>query len=139
MLGIRAQSLRYTVPKSLCSPILFAAVALAPVLVLLAVGHGGVFEGGNLSKNDIRLYLDGAEHADEEERSLGDFLLEELHSFVGESWEQEEDIILLTLRRSADLAIKSATHGWNRRGREIGRPGLHQPDAYAVCELSGVT
>jgi hypothetical protein len=61
MLGIRAQSLRYTVPKSLCSPILFAAVALAPVLVLLAVGHGGVFEGGNLSKNDIRLYLDGAE------------------------------------------------------------------------------
>jgi serine phosphatase RsbU (regulator of sigma subunit) len=35
------------------------------------------------------------------ERSLGDFLLEELYSFVGEGWEQEDDITLLTLRRSA--------------------------------------
>jgi serine phosphatase RsbU (regulator of sigma subunit) len=32
-----------------------------------------------------------AEHADEE-RSLGDFLMEELYSFVGESWEQEDDL-----------------------------------------------
>jgi serine phosphatase RsbU (regulator of sigma subunit)/predicted ester cyclase len=44
-----------------------------------------------------------AEHA-EEKRSLGDFLLEELHSFVGEGWEQEDDITLLTLRRSAPLS-----------------------------------
>jgi serine phosphatase RsbU (regulator of sigma subunit) len=36
-----------------------------------------------------------------EERSLGDLLLEELYSFVGEGWEQEDDISLLTLRRSA--------------------------------------
>jgi len=36
-----------------------------------------------------------------EERSLGNLLLEELHSFVGESWEQEDDITLLTLERSA--------------------------------------
>jgi serine phosphatase RsbU (regulator of sigma subunit) len=36
-----------------------------------------------------------------EERSLGDSLLEELYSFVGERWEQEDDITLLTLRRSA--------------------------------------
>jgi serine phosphatase RsbU (regulator of sigma subunit)/predicted ester cyclase len=35
------------------------------------------------------------------ERSLGDFLLEELYSFTGEGWEQEDDITLLTLRRSA--------------------------------------
>jgi serine phosphatase RsbU (regulator of sigma subunit)/predicted ester cyclase len=41
-----------------------------------------------------------AEHGDEEKRSLGDFLLEELYSFVGEGWEQEDDITLLTLRRS---------------------------------------
>ncbi len=40
-----------------------------------------------------------AEHADQEERSLGDFLMEELYSFVGEGWEQEDDITLLTLRR----------------------------------------
>ncbi len=40
-----------------------------------------------------------AEHG--KERSLGDFLLEELYSFAGEGWEQEDDITLLTLRRSA--------------------------------------
>jgi serine phosphatase RsbU (regulator of sigma subunit) len=40
-----------------------------------------------------------AEHAEEE--SLGDFLMEELYSFVGEGWEQEDDITLLTLERSA--------------------------------------
>jgi len=44
-----------------------------------------------------------AEHA-EEKRSLGDFLLEELYSFVGEGWEQEDYITLLTLRRSAPLS-----------------------------------
>ena len=43
-----------------------------------------------------------AEHG--EERSLGDFLLEELYSFVGEGWEQEDDITLLTLRRFASLS-----------------------------------
>jgi serine phosphatase RsbU (regulator of sigma subunit) len=36
-----------------------------------------------------------------EEGSLMDSLLEELYSFVGEGWEQEDDITLLTLRRSA--------------------------------------
>jgi serine phosphatase RsbU (regulator of sigma subunit)/predicted ester cyclase len=41
-----------------------------------------------------------AEHV-EEERSLEDFLMEELYSFVGEGWEQEDDITLLTLKRSA--------------------------------------
>jgi predicted ester cyclase len=35
------------------------------------------------------------------ERSLVDVLLEELYSFVGEGWEQEDDITLLTLERSA--------------------------------------
>ena len=33
-------------------------------------------------------------------RVLGEYLLEELYSFVGEGWEQEDDITLLTLRRS---------------------------------------
>jgi serine phosphatase RsbU (regulator of sigma subunit) len=40
-----------------------------------------------------------AEHG--KELALGDFLLEQLYSFVGEGWEQEDDITLLTLRRSA--------------------------------------
>jgi serine phosphatase RsbU (regulator of sigma subunit)/predicted ester cyclase len=43
-----------------------------------------------------------AEHG--EERSLGDFLMEELYSFVEEDWDQEDDITLLTLRRSASLS-----------------------------------
>jgi serine phosphatase RsbU (regulator of sigma subunit)/predicted ester cyclase len=40
-----------------------------------------------------------AEHP--EGRALGEYLLEELYSFVGEGWEQEDDITLLTLRCSA--------------------------------------
>jgi serine phosphatase RsbU (regulator of sigma subunit) len=40
-----------------------------------------------------------AEHG--KERSLRNFLLEELYSFVGDGWEQEDDITLLTLERSA--------------------------------------
>ena len=40
-----------------------------------------------------------AEHG--EERSLVEFLMEELYSFVGDGWEQEDDITLVTLRRSA--------------------------------------
>jgi serine phosphatase RsbU (regulator of sigma subunit) len=40
-----------------------------------------------------------AEHAEKE--SLEEALLEELYSFVGKGWEQEDDITLLTLKRSA--------------------------------------
>jgi serine phosphatase RsbU (regulator of sigma subunit) len=36
-----------------------------------------------------------------EERSLEEVLLEELYSFTGDGWEQEDDITLLMLRRSA--------------------------------------
>jgi len=41
-----------------------------------------------------------AQHA-EGQIALGEVLMEELHFFVGEGWEQEDDITLLTLRRSA--------------------------------------
>jgi len=40
-----------------------------------------------------------AEHG--EKGSLGAFLMEELYAFVGEGWEQEDDITLLTLQRSS--------------------------------------
>ena len=43
-----------------------------------------------------------AEHG--KERSLRNLLLEELYAFVGEGWEQEDDITLLTLRRSPSLS-----------------------------------
>ena len=43
-----------------------------------------------------------AEHG--EAGSLEEVLLEELYSFVGEGWEQEDDIILLTMERSASLS-----------------------------------
>src|SRR5215217_5206076 len=36
-----------------------------------------------------------------EEGSLVDFLMDELRSFTGEGWEQEDDITLVTLKRSA--------------------------------------
>jgi predicted ester cyclase len=39
-----------------------------------------------------------AEHGGES--ALGGYLMEELYSFVGEGWEQEDDITLLTLERS---------------------------------------
>ena len=42
-----------------------------------------------------------AEHDDDDERSLVDSLLGDLYSFVGEGWEQEDDITLVTLRRAA--------------------------------------
>ena len=44
-----------------------------------------------------------SEHGDEE-RALEEALLEELYSFVKEGWEQEDDITLLTLRRSSSLS-----------------------------------
>ena len=43
-----------------------------------------------------------AEHA--EENSLVDFLMDELRSFTGKGWEQEDDITLLTLQRPASLS-----------------------------------
>src|SRR5918995_2153933 len=45
-----------------------------------------------------------AKHA--EVGALGDLLMEELYTFVGEGWEQEDDITLLTLKRSAPLSLR---------------------------------
>ena len=50
-----------------------------------------------------RLQVLVSEHG-EEDRSLEETLLEELYSFVGEGWEQEDDITLVTLRRSSSLS-----------------------------------
>ena len=46
-----------------------------------------------------RLQAFVAEHAEGD--TLVDFLMEELYSFTGERWEQEDDITLVTLERSA--------------------------------------
>jgi predicted ester cyclase len=54
-------------------------------------------QGGMFGFPKLRALV--AEHG--EKRSLGNLLLEELYSFVGEGWEQEDDITLLTLRNSA--------------------------------------
>ena len=53
--------------------------------------YGGIFDFP-------RLRTLVAEHG--EEASLSNLLEEELHPFTGEGWEQEDDITLLTLRRS---------------------------------------
>jgi serine phosphatase RsbU (regulator of sigma subunit) len=42
---------------------------------------------------------------DDGEQSLIDSLLDALYSFVGEGWDQEDDITLLTLERSAPLSL----------------------------------
>jgi len=76
--------------------------------VALREGHNVLFYSDGLveahdPKGEMfgfpRLRARVAEHG--EERSLGGLLLEELYSFVGEGWEQEDDITLLTLKRSA--------------------------------------
>ena len=75
---------------------------------MLAAGEAALFYSDGLveahdPKGEMfgfpRLKVLVAEH--DEKRSLEDFLLEELERFTGEDWEQEDDITLLTLRRSA--------------------------------------
>jgi serine phosphatase RsbU (regulator of sigma subunit) len=75
---------------------------------VLNVGEAALFYSGGLVEAHNpegemfgfpRLRALVAEH--DEERSLGDFLMEEHYSFTGEEWEQEDDITLLTLRCSA--------------------------------------
>ncbi|HET9965902.1 MAG TPA: SpoIIE family protein phosphatase [Rubrobacter sp.] len=75
---------------------------------LLREGHGilfysdGLVEAHNPNREMFgspRLHRLIPEH--DEGRSLGEVLLEELYSFTGEGWEQEDDITLLTLRSSA--------------------------------------
>jgi serine phosphatase RsbU (regulator of sigma subunit)/predicted ester cyclase len=78
---------------------------------ILEVGEAAVFySDGLVEAHDPEGEMFGfpklcslvAEHG--EDRSLGDFLMEELYSFVGKDWEQEDDITLLTLKRSASLS-----------------------------------
>jgi predicted ester cyclase len=76
--------------------------------IVLDAGQGVLFYSDGLveahdSKGEMfgfpRLQSLVAQH--DKDRSLVDFLMEELYSFVGEEWEQEDDITLLTLERSA--------------------------------------
>ena len=75
--------------------------------IVLDVGDGALFYSDGLVEAHNpegemfgfpRLRALVAEH--DEEKLLGHFLMEELYSFTGESWEQEDDITLLTLERS---------------------------------------
>jgi predicted ester cyclase len=79
--------------------------------ITLKRGEGVLFySDGLVEAHDPRYEMFGfprlrallADHG--EERSLVDFLMEELSSFTGQSWEQEDDITLLTLRRSPSLS-----------------------------------
>jgi serine phosphatase RsbU (regulator of sigma subunit) len=80
--------------------------------IVLHVGEAALFySDGFVEAHDPQHKMFGfprlkalvAKHGDEEE-ALGELLMEELHFFVGERWEQEDDITLLTLRRSASLS-----------------------------------
>ena len=57
-----------------------------------------------------------AEHA--EEGFLGDFLMEELYSFVGEGWEQEDDITLVVVSAQGKGGAQDAAGG----GASASRP-----------------
>ena len=79
--------------------------------IVLDVGEAALFySDGLVEAHDPRGEMFGfprlraliAEHAEKE--SLEEALLEELYSFVGEGWEQEDDITLLTLRRFTSLS-----------------------------------
>jgi serine phosphatase RsbU (regulator of sigma subunit) len=74
--------------------------------IVLDAGEAALFySDGLVEAHDLRGEMFGfprlreliAEHA--EKQSLEEALLGELYSFVGEGWEQEDDITLLTLRR----------------------------------------
>ena len=76
--------------------------------IILGVGEAALFysdglvEAHNLEGEMFgfpRLQALVAEHAEGE--PLVDFLMEELYSFTGERWEQEDDITLVTLHRVA--------------------------------------
>jgi serine phosphatase RsbU (regulator of sigma subunit) len=83
--------------------------------IVLDAGEAALFySDGLVEAHDLRGEMFGfprlrkliAEHA--EKQSLEETLLEELYSFVGEGWEQEDDITLLTLRRSPSPSSTSA-------------------------------
>jgi predicted ester cyclase len=79
--------------------------------IVLDAGEAALFySDGLVEAHDLRGEMFGfprlrtliAEHAEED--SLEEALLGELYYFVGEGWEQEDDITLLTLRRSPSLS-----------------------------------
>jgi predicted ester cyclase len=76
--------------------------------IILQVGESALFySDGLVEAHDPKGEMFGfprlrelvAEHG--EERTLGEVLFRELYSFVGDGWEQEDDITLLTLKRFA--------------------------------------
>jgi serine phosphatase RsbU (regulator of sigma subunit) len=87
---------------------LYALQYVEEVLLELDVGEVALFHSdGLVEAHDPKGEMFGfprlrelvARHG--EDRPLDETLLEELYSFTGEGWEQEDDITLLTLQRSA--------------------------------------
>jgi transposase len=74
----------------------FGGVALCRLRLPLSPAGDRHSHHGFITRSRLRALV--AEHG--EESSLEETLLEELYSFVGEGWEQEDDITLLSLRRS---------------------------------------
>jgi serine phosphatase RsbU (regulator of sigma subunit)/ketosteroid isomerase-like protein len=79
--------------------------------IVLDVGEAALFySDGLVEAHDTKGEMFGfprlraliAEHG--EEGYLGEFLMEELYAFVGEGWEQEDDITLLMLRHTVPLS-----------------------------------
>jgi hypothetical protein len=60
-----------------------------------------------------------------------DFLMEELYSFVGEGWEQEDDITLVTLRRTA--ASRSTSKNTYRPGPCVNKRRGKRRGRCSIC------
>src|SRR5215208_4251763 len=75
-----------------------------------------------------------AEH-DDEERSLVDFLLEELHSFTGEGWEQEDDITMVTLGKIGGT-LTAPRSGTRRTLAELSLPSEPGNERQAMQEVA---
>jgi hypothetical protein len=68
-----------------------------------------------------------AEHG--EKRSLQEALLEDLYSFVGKGWEQEDDITLVTLRHTAASRCTSENSPFQRLSDKSDKPPSWPPQA----------
>src|ERR671913_348385 len=105
MLRLAAQS--YSSPGQMLQGVNEALFPYIPSNMFVTCFYALLYTDGLVEAHDPQREMFGfprlqelvSEHGEEE--SLEEALLEELYSFVGEGWEQEDDITLVTLRRAA--------------------------------------
>lgn len=109
-----------------------ATLAPGDVLLLHSDGVAEAHDPGREMFGFPRMRQLMTGHADGQE--LIDGLLEALHRFTGDGWEQEDDITLVTLVRGADVRTEQ-TGGADVRTGEIGTAGAGAGRVLAEFEL----